>query len=146
LGNYGGLTQTMPPLPGSPAIDAGGPTTLTNDQRGFAMAQDSTGSGIAKPDIGAVEGVYNPAGPGEPTGIEPYPTWTPYGQVRLEFTQFTNGSTSYTVFATTNLTWPFNAWSNLGTAVEAPTGSGEYLYTDINATNLPRRFYRVQSH
>ncbi len=45
LGNYGGLTQTMPPLPGSPAIDGGG--TVTNDQRGFPR--------IGIPDIGAAE-------------------------------------------------------------------------------------------
>ena len=34
LGDYGGPTQTMPPLAGSPAIDAGGVTALTTDQRG----------------------------------------------------------------------------------------------------------------
>ncbi len=47
LGDYGGLTQTMPPLPGSPAIDAGGATTLTTDQRGFPR--------VSTPDIGAAE-------------------------------------------------------------------------------------------
>ncbi len=53
LGDYGGLTQTLPPLPGSPAINAG--TTkvnslfppLTTDQRGFPR--------VSTPDIGAVE-------------------------------------------------------------------------------------------
>jgi CSLREA domain-containing protein len=39
LGNYGGPTQTMPPLPGSPAICAGTPANIppgkTGDQRGF---------------------------------------------------------------------------------------------------------------
>jgi len=35
LGNYGGPTQTMPPLPNSPVIDAGGATALTTDQRGL---------------------------------------------------------------------------------------------------------------
>ena len=49
LGHYGGPTQTMPPLPGSPAIDAAGSTSLTTDQRGFARIIGS------KPDIGAVE-------------------------------------------------------------------------------------------
>lgn len=34
LGNHGGPTQTIPLLPGSPAIDAGGATTITLDQRG----------------------------------------------------------------------------------------------------------------
>ncbi|MDF7805927.1 choice-of-anchor Q domain-containing protein [Pontiellaceae bacterium B12219] len=48
LGDYGGPTQTMPPLPGSPAIDAGGITTFTNDQRGFARV-------VGTVDIGAVE-------------------------------------------------------------------------------------------
>jgi len=36
LGNWGGFTQTMPPLPDSPAIDAGGSTQLLTDQRGLA--------------------------------------------------------------------------------------------------------------
>ena len=49
LGDYGGPTQTMPPLPGSPAIDAGGSTTETTDQRGFARV---VGAAV---DIGAVE-------------------------------------------------------------------------------------------
>jgi predicted outer membrane repeat protein len=44
LGNYGGPTLTMPPLPGSPAIDVGGPNT---DQRGFPR--------VSVVDIGAAE-------------------------------------------------------------------------------------------
>ncbi len=47
LGDYGGPTQTMPPLPGSPAIDGGGTYSPATDQRGFAR--------IGNPDIGAVE-------------------------------------------------------------------------------------------
>ena len=47
LGDYGGPTRTMPPLPGSPAINAGSATTLTTDQRGF------TRTGL--PDSGAAE-------------------------------------------------------------------------------------------
>jgi PKD repeat protein len=51
LGNYGGPTQTMPPLPGSPAIGAGSTVgiTFTNDQRGYPREQN----GLV--DIGAVE-------------------------------------------------------------------------------------------
>ena len=52
LGNYGGPTQTMPPLGGSPAINAG-IDSVTNlfatDQRGFPRAAS------AHVDIGAVE-------------------------------------------------------------------------------------------
>jgi predicted outer membrane repeat protein len=47
LGDYGGPTRTMPPLHGSPAIETGGTTTLTTDQRGFPRQPKS--------DIGAVE-------------------------------------------------------------------------------------------
>ena len=50
LGDYGGPTQTMPPLPGSPAIDAGGTTNPGGtDQRGFTRLVG------AMLDIGAVE-------------------------------------------------------------------------------------------
>jgi hypothetical protein len=59
LSSYGGPTQTMPPLSGSPVIDAGDPVACTNikfDQRGFDRSVDGTtglGSGVC--DIGAVE-------------------------------------------------------------------------------------------
>lgn len=49
LGNYGGATKTMPPLPDSPAIDAGGPTSLLTDQRGQPRVLRTA------PDIGAYE-------------------------------------------------------------------------------------------
>jgi sugar lactone lactonase YvrE len=49
LGNYGGATMTMPPLPDSPAIDAGGPTSLLTDQRGQPRVLRTA------PDIGAYE-------------------------------------------------------------------------------------------
>lgn len=49
LANNGGPTRTMLPLPGSPAIDAGGATMLTVDQRGFTRVI----GGAA--DIGSVE-------------------------------------------------------------------------------------------
>lgn len=49
LGNYGGLTPTMPPLPGSPAIEGAATTTLGTDQRGNPRPRGPL------PDIGAVE-------------------------------------------------------------------------------------------
>jgi hypothetical protein len=49
LADNGGPTQTMLPLPGSPAINAGGITTLTVDQRGLPRV---VGAAV---DIGAVE-------------------------------------------------------------------------------------------
>ncbi len=53
LGEYGGRTKTMPPLPGNPAIGGGLvsliPPGSETDQRGFARTQ------MGKIDIGAVE-------------------------------------------------------------------------------------------
>jgi titin len=60
LGNYGGPTQTIPLLPGSPARGAGvvadypgTSTPITTDQRGFPLAP-------GKPDIGAFQTQTNP--------------------------------------------------------------------------------------
>ncbi len=136
LANYGGPTQTMPPLAGSPAIDGctnGIDPSLTTDQRGFPRVVG------LYPDIGAAEGVYNPAGPGILTGLNRAPN----GPASFTFTNSTD--MSFTVLATTNLTWPMNQWSNLGPVVEAPAGSGHYQFTDPSATNSPQRFYRVSS-
>ncbi len=57
LGNYGGPTPTMPPLPGSPAIDGctNGSPAFATDQRGFARVVDGDFNGTAVADIGAVE-------------------------------------------------------------------------------------------
>jgi len=59
---------------------------------------------------------------------------------------FTNGSgLPFTVLATTNVALPFNTWSNLGPAVETPASSGQYQFSDPQATNHTERFYRVTS-
>jgi len=132
LGNYGGPTQTMPPLGGSPAIDAGGPTALTIDQRGFPRV-----SGLA-PDLGAVE-VQVASQPPVLTGA----SRPGNGPMQFQFTNLMGGS--FTVFASTNVASPFITWSNLGPAVESPAGSGQFQFTDPQAANNPRRFYRVHS-
>ncbi|HEX4121595.1 MAG TPA: immunoglobulin-like domain-containing protein [Verrucomicrobiae bacterium] len=132
LGNYGGPTQTMPPLPGSPAVDACDDTVFTTDQRGFPRVLDLT------PDIGSVEGVYNTNGPGILTGM----TRLGGGATWFMFTNYTDASS--TVLAGTNLALPLNLWTDLGPAVESPIGSGQYQFTDPQATNLPQRFYRVR--
>ena len=136
LGNYGGPTQTMPPLPGSPTVDAGSDATtnqFATDQRGFPRLIG------AHVDIGAVEGIYNAAGPGQLTGM----TRLGNGWTQFTFTNFTD--TSFTVLASTNLTLPINLWTNLGPAAESPVGSGQFQFTDPQATNNVQRFYRVRS-
>jgi len=129
LDNYGGPTQTMPPLSGSPAIDGcTNGTAFATDQRGYPR--------ILGPfaDIGAVEGVFNPE--------FPLVNVTQLGDANVQFA-FTNlGGLSYKVLASTNIADPLNTWSNLGLAVEAPPGT--FQFTDLQATNFPQRFYRVQ--
>jgi len=136
LGNYGGPTQTMPPLPGSPAIDAGTDSVtnfLATDQRGYPRL-----AGLHV-DIGPVEGVYNAAGPGVLAGA-PFHERAAF---QFAFTNFED--MTFTVFASTNAALPFNQWSNLGPAVETPAGSGQFGFTDSGATNLQQRFYYVAS-
>jgi|GEM_PF-871442 len=56
LGDYGGPTQTQPPLPGSPAVDAAGTIDPGGtDQRGFPRFLNGA------LDIGAVEGPESPS-------------------------------------------------------------------------------------
>jgi hypothetical protein len=133
LGNYGGNTLTMPPLLGSPAVDAGGATSLTTDQRGYPRPL-----GLAT-DIGAVEGVYNAAGSGPITQVAVLGN----GSLQFGFTNYTD--MAFTVLASTNLTLPLNLWTNIGYIVESPAGSGQYQLTDPQATNYPQRYYRLRS-
>jgi hypothetical protein len=63
----------------------------------------------------------------------------------VSFTLTNYSDMSFTVLASTNVALPFNQWSNLGTTVESPLGSGQYPFTDQQATNYSRRFYGVAS-
>ena len=134
LGNYGGPTQTMPPLAGSPAIDTGGATTLSTDQRGFPRIVGHFA------DLGAVEvQVISSTRPPVLTGL------TRLGSGTFQFS-FTNLSgASFSVWASTNVGLPLQAWSNLGPATETPPGSGQFQFADPLAANHPQRFYRVRS-
>ena len=63
LGNYGGVLQTMLPLPGSPAICGGSQSVatsagLTTDERGFAFGQSSYCTAGTNVDAGAVQTDY----------------------------------------------------------------------------------------
>ncbi len=134
LGNYGGPTQTMPPLPGSPAINAGNnaaASAFTYDQRGYARVIGGT------VDIGAVEGVFNP----NFSLINP----VRLGNGTFQFSFANLNGASFTVFASTNVALSSASWSNLGPALETPPGSGQFQFTDPGATNYPQRYYRVKS-
>jgi hypothetical protein len=130
LGNYGGPTRTRPPLTGSPAINAAAATSFATDQRGFPRPLGPA------PDIGAVEGVFNPA------MSLTNPARLGNGSFQFAFTNLSGPS--YAVLASANVGLPLNTWSNLGAAVEAPPGSGQFQFTDPQATNFTERFYRVK--
>jgi predicted outer membrane repeat protein len=135
LGNYGGPTQTMPPLPGSPAIDTGdaiNAAAFTTDQRGYPRIADGA------PDIGAVEGVYVATGPGIVSST------IGSGFFVVNFTNFTGAN--FPVATSTSLAVPTSNWTQIGYATESPTGSGQFQFTDLEAlTNSIQRYYRVKS-
>jgi hypothetical protein len=68
-------------------------------------------------------------------------TKTGTGNFQFDFTNTAAGT--YTALASTNVAWPLAAWSNLGAVTEI--SPGQYRFTDNQATNHSRRFYRVRS-
>lgn len=129
-GYYGGTTQTMPPLHGSLAIDAGGTTALNTDQRGWPRPIG------AAADIGAVEFQALPV-------IVPpvlkNPAWIS-GNQKFQFT-FTNVvNADFSVLITTNIAG--NNWTVSGLALQ--TSPGQYAFAEAQ-TNRDQRFYRVSS-
>jgi hypothetical protein len=135
LGNYGGLTQTMPPLPGSPAIGAGSVAVniFATDQRGYPRTQN----GLI--DIGAVELQPPAANPPVLKNI----TVPAGGGDGLQFT-FTNApAADFTVLAATDVLLALTNWTVLGEVQQlAP---GQYQFTDPQAATNLVRFYRVRS-
>ena len=72
------------------------------------------------------------------------------GMTRLPNGSFQFGFSSQTgisnvVLASTDISYSITAWSNIGSALETPPGSGTYQFTDTQATNYPHRLYRVRS-
>jgi fibronectin-binding autotransporter adhesin len=124
LGDYGGPTPTMPPLAGSPAIDAGDDSvtnSLAADQRGYPRL------GGAHVDIGAVE--------------RQMVSTTNAPVLKLTFTS--SPDTDFTVLNATNAALPTDQWSILGPPTQNPPG--QYQFTDILALDYPQRFYKVTS-
>ena len=135
LGNYGGPTQTMPPLPGSPAIGAGSvaDNTFSTDQRGYPRTQN----GLI--DLGAVE-LQSPAV--NPPVLENL-TAPAGGGNGLQFT-FTNApAADFTVLTATNVSLALTNWTVLGEVQQVTPG--QYQFTDPQAATNTARFYRVRS-
>ena len=135
LGNYGGPTQTMPPLPGSPAIGAGSvaDNNFSTDQRGYPRTQN----GLI--DIGAVE-LQSPAA--NPPVLENIAVPAGGGN-GLQFT-FTNApAADFTVLTATNVSLALTNWTVLGEVQQV--APGQYQFTDPQAATNRVRFYRVRS-
>jgi hypothetical protein len=134
LGNYGGPTKTMPPMFGSPAIDAGLDSVtnaLPTDQRGYARL---VGPHV---DIGAVEAQKPPTNQRPAVKLSRV---SPGGAWNLAFTSITNGD--FTILSSTNLRLPLIQWEILGRPIQNLPGS--YQFTDSASTNRTR-FYQVVS-
>jgi hypothetical protein len=135
LGNYGGPTQTMPPLPRSPAIGAGSvaANTFSTDQRGYPRTQN----GLI--DIGAVE-LQSPAANPPVLGNLTLPAGGGNG---LQFT-FTNApAADFTVLTATDVSLTLTNWTVLGEVQQV--APGQYQFTDPQAATNGVRFYRVRS-
>ncbi len=137
LGNYGGPTQTMPPLPGSPAIDAGDDSVtsfLVTDQRGYLRL---SGPNV---DIGAVEDQY--AAANNPPVLK-NSIWTAAAGGTFQF-MFTNSANiDFTALTATNVALPLGDWTVLGNVTQV--SPGVYQFTDSGEPRSPRRFYRIVS-
>jgi autotransporter-associated beta strand protein len=126
LGGYGGPTQTVPPLPGSPAIDAGNnalvPSGETTDQRGLPRIVNG------KVDIGACE--YQPVvigiGPAtDPSGGNTIVTITGVDLTGVTAVEFgTVPASSFTVNSSTQITAvsPAEPAGTVDVTVVAPSG------------------------
>jgi hypothetical protein len=134
-GFYGGPTETMPPLFGSPVIDAGTDwvtNVLATDERGFPRLAG------AHADIGAAEAQIAPA-KSRPVLS---PAWLPGGRGSFRFTFKSVTNADFTVLASTNLALPLAEWTVLGNASQY--SAGQFQFTDAPATNNAR-FYDAVS-
>ena len=135
LGNYGGPTQTMPPVPGSPAIGAGSvaANTFSTDQRGYPRTQN----GLI--DLGAVE-LQSPAANLPVLANITVPAGGGNG---LQFTFANASAADFTVLTATNVSLALTNWTVLGEVQQV--APGQYQFTDPQAATNLVRFYRVRS-
>jgi hypothetical protein len=134
LGNYGGPTPTMPPLSGSPVINAGTDVVtniLQTDERGYTRL---AGTHV---DIGAVEAQTAPAD--KPPMLRNV-SWSSGGDFQFSFTNI--AAADFTVLTSTNINAALSHWTLLGNAAEA--SPGQFQFTDSTATNA-MKFYCVVS-
>ncbi len=172
LGNYGGPTQTMRPLPGSPAIDTASGSTRLTDQRGFPI--------VGLPDLGAGEyqgttdlrlyWLTDADGDGIPFGIEhalgtyptvsdrsstrnlTRPTFNAQGQASIQFGRnpsASSGTISILKRSTDLITFTEifrnngNSTTN-GSGISSTVNPNDITVIDPNPPK-PKAFYRVEA-
>jgi len=147
LQNNGGPTFTHALLANSPAIDKGKrdaiPSLAVNtDQRGIARPVDLPGIANASGGDGSDVGAFEVQGTNTVTPVFlAAPKKLLNGTFQFSFTN--TPGTSFTVLTSTNIALPLSSWIVLGAPTEISPGN--FQYSDAQATNLPRGFYRVRS-
>jgi parallel beta-helix repeat protein/predicted outer membrane repeat protein len=133
FGNYGGPTQTLPPLAGSAAINAGidSAASLLTDQRGYPR---QSGTHV---DIGAVEAQIAPANQRPVLHLSRQPV----GSLTFSFTNVPNAD--FTALSSTNVALPWNQWNVLGPALQI--SGGFYQFSAPTPTNSRALFFQVVS-
>ena len=138
LGNYGGPTQTMPPLPGLLAIDAGSvaANTFTTDQRGYSRTQNGLIDSPARWSCSRLRS--QPAGAGKPHRAHAG------GGNGLQFTFTSASAADFTVLTADRRVVGVDQLDGAGRGPASRAGPVSLRTDPQAATNLVR-FYRVRS-
>ena len=133
------LTGPFAPFSNSPWLTIAG---VTNGVVSFAFAANpsATNRTANLTVLGMVVPVIQSAAPVSPPSLTGL-TILNNGAVQFVFTNVQGAS--FTVWTTTNLSWPLTNWTMLGPPDNV--GPGQYQFTDPAATNDVQRFYRVTS-
>jgi len=128
LATNGGLTQTMLPIEGSPAIDAASYAGFPTDQRGFPSMVSLL------PDIGATE-----TGDARPLAITA--EFGGSGNVTIRFRAVSGAR--FQIFTTPMLNVPVSAWESIGPASEKAGGAENYEFTYSAGPQSRQRFFAI---
>lgn len=131
LGYYGGPTQTMIPLPGSPAICFITPSAATgNDQRGLPRVTPYSGTNCQ--DAGAVQTNYSIAFVQQPSNVTANASMSPAPTVELLESNAAFADGTDTVTIPLSLTTGAGTVSGGSVATSATTGIATYSALSIN--------------
>lgn len=131
LGSYGGPTQTMIPLPGSPAVCAISPSSASGtDQRG--NARTTTYGSTTCQDLGAAQSSYSLSFSTQPSPISPATAI----YVATNFQAAVAVDESGSPFAAMSVTIPLTLTTGSGTLAggSASTSAGVATYSSLNAS------------